>query len=80
MHRRFAQRVRRHHVLELPAHDDGVEERCLPGHAGITLVLEPAQVCPLTVLKLFELTVRAGIPPGVFNMLTGSGVVVGQAT
>lgn len=47
--------------------------------AGNTLVLKPAQVCPLTALKLAELTVRAGIPPGVFNVLTGSGTVVGQA-
>ncbi|KAH7975530.1 hypothetical protein HPB52_003026 [Rhipicephalus sanguineus] len=47
--------------------------------AGNTLVLKPAQVCPLTALKLAELTLRAGIPPGVFNVLTGSGTVVGQA-
>ncbi|XP_077495034.1 cytosolic 10-formyltetrahydrofolate dehydrogenase [Amblyomma americanum] len=47
--------------------------------AGNTLVLKPAQVCPLTALKLAELTVRAGIPAGVFNVVTGSGTVVGNA-
>lgn len=47
--------------------------------AGNTLVLKPAQVCPLTALKLAELAVHAGFPPGVFNVLPGSGTVVGQA-
>lgn len=47
--------------------------------AGNTLVLKPAQVCPLTSLKLAELAVHAGFPPGVFNVLPGSGTVVGQA-
>ncbi|XP_049272540.1 cytosolic 10-formyltetrahydrofolate dehydrogenase-like [Rhipicephalus sanguineus] len=47
--------------------------------AGNTLMLKHAQVCPLTPLNLAELTVRARIPPGVFNVLTRSGAVVGQA-
>lgn len=47
--------------------------------AGNTVVLKPAQVCPLTALKLAELTARAGFPPGVFNVVPGSGTVVGQA-
>lgn len=47
--------------------------------AGNTLVLKPAQVCPLTALKLAELTVQAGFPPGVFNVVPGTGRGCGQA-
>lgn len=46
--------------------------------AGNTLVLKPAQVTPLTALKFAELTVQAGIPKGVINILPGSGGLVGQ--
>uniref|UniRef100_A0A4W4ECU4 10-formyltetrahydrofolate dehydrogenase n=1 Tax=Electrophorus electricus TaxID=8005 RepID=A0A4W4ECU4_ELEEL len=46
--------------------------------AGNTLVLKPAQVTPLTALKFAELTVKAGIPKGVINILPGSGGLVGQ--
>jgi formyltetrahydrofolate dehydrogenase len=41
--------------------------------AGNTVVLKPAQVTPLTALKFAELTVKAGFPPGVINILPGSG-------
>lgn len=37
------------------------------------------QVCPLTALKFAELTAKAGIPPGVVNIVTGSGSEIGQA-
>lgn len=37
------------------------------------------QVSPLTALKFAELAVKAGIPPGVINILPGSGSVCGQA-
>ncbi|KAL8595137.1 hypothetical protein ACOMHN_013810 [Nucella lapillus] len=47
--------------------------------AGNTVVLKPAQVTPLTALKFAELSVEAGFPPGVINILPGSGSVVGQA-
>ncbi|XP_023668374.2 mitochondrial 10-formyltetrahydrofolate dehydrogenase [Paramormyrops kingsleyae] len=46
--------------------------------AGNTLVLKPAQVTPLTALKFAELTVKAGIPKGVVNIVPGSGGLVGQ--
>ncbi|XP_056444110.1 mitochondrial 10-formyltetrahydrofolate dehydrogenase [Gadus chalcogrammus] len=46
--------------------------------AGNTLVLKPAQVTPLTALKFAELTVKAGIPKGVINIVPGSGGLVGQ--
>ncbi|KAL0867641.1 hypothetical protein ABMA27_008396 [Loxostege sticticalis] len=47
--------------------------------AGNTVVMKPAAVCPLTALKFAELSAKAGIPPGVINILPGSGSVAGQA-
>lgn len=47
--------------------------------AGNTVVIKPAQVSPLTALKFAELTVRAGFPPGVVNVLPGTGSVAGSA-
>nr|WIM01509.1 cytosolic 10-formyltetrahydrofolate dehydrogenase [Limnephilus lunatus] len=47
--------------------------------AGNTVVMKPAQVSPLTALKFAELTIKAGFPPGVVNILPGSGSVCGQA-
>src|SRR5262245_28256037 len=46
--------------------------------AGCTVVLKPAPTTPLTSLMLAELTAKAGIPPGVVNVVTG-GNAVGQA-
>uniref|UniRef100_A0A0B6ZYE6 10-formyltetrahydrofolate dehydrogenase n=1 Tax=Arion vulgaris TaxID=1028688 RepID=A0A0B6ZYE6_9EUPU len=46
--------------------------------AGNTVVLKPAMVTPLTALKFAELSVLAGFPPGVINILPGSGALVGQ--
>lgn len=47
--------------------------------AGNTVIIKPAQVCPLTALKFAELTAKAGIPPGVVNVLPGTGSVCGNA-
>lgn len=41
--------------------------------AGNTVVLKPAMVTPLTSLKFAELVVKAGFPPGVINIIPGSG-------
>ena len=41
--------------------------------AGNTVVLKPAEVTPLTALKFAELTVKAGFPKGVVNIITGRG-------
>lgn len=46
--------------------------------AGNTVVLKPAQVTPLTALKFAELTVKAGFPKGVVNILPGAGSIIGQ--
>jgi len=47
--------------------------------AGNTVVIKPAQVSPLTAMKFAELSAKAGIPPGVINVLPGTGSVCGQA-
>ena len=46
--------------------------------AGNTVVLKPAELTPLTALRLGELALEAGIPPGVFTVVTGQGSVVGE--
>ncbi len=45
--------------------------------AGCSLVLKPATQTPLSALALAELGARAGIPPGVFNVVTGSAAAIG---
>ncbi|XP_046738256.1 cytosolic 10-formyltetrahydrofolate dehydrogenase isoform X2 [Diprion similis] len=47
--------------------------------AGNTVVMKPAQVSPLTALKFAELSALAGIPPGVINIVPGSGSITGTA-
>jgi acyl-CoA reductase-like NAD-dependent aldehyde dehydrogenase len=45
---------------------------------GNTVVLKPAEVTPMSALRLAELALDAGIPEGVLNVLVGKGSVVGQ--
>lgn len=45
--------------------------------AGCTVVLKPAEQTPLSALALTELAARAGLPPGVLNVLTGDPVAIG---
>ena len=46
--------------------------------AGNTVVLKPAELTPLTALRLGELALEAGLPEGVFTVIPGQGSVVGQ--
>jgi aldehyde dehydrogenase (NAD+) len=46
---------------------------------GCTLVLKPAEEAPLTPLRLAELCLEAGVPPGVINVVTGPGATAGAA-
>lgn len=46
---------------------------------GNSIVVKPASDTPLGTLKLAQLAVEAGIPPGVINVITGPGSVVGDA-
>ncbi|WP_251864509.1 aldehyde dehydrogenase family protein [Achromobacter sp. Marseille-Q4962] len=47
--------------------------------AGCTVVLKPAEETPLTALRLAELALEAGFPPGVVNVVTGRGETAGAA-
>ncbi len=46
---------------------------------GNSVVLKPAEATPLTALRLGELALEAGLPPGVLNVLPGEGPVAGAA-
>ena len=45
--------------------------------AGCTIVLKPAEQTPLSALALAELAERAGVPPGVFSVVTGTARAIG---
>jgi acyl-CoA reductase-like NAD-dependent aldehyde dehydrogenase len=45
--------------------------------AGNTVVLKPAELTPMTAIRLAELALAAGIPEGVLNVIVGKGSVVG---
>jgi phenylacetaldehyde dehydrogenase len=47
--------------------------------AGCTVVLKPAEQTPLSALRLGELALEAGLPPGVLNIVPGLGAVAGAA-
>ncbi|MBN9272111.1 MAG: aldehyde dehydrogenase family protein, partial [Mesorhizobium sp.] len=47
--------------------------------AGNSVVVKPAEVASLTLLRLAELCAEAGLPEGVLNVVTGSGSVAGEA-
>jgi len=47
--------------------------------AGNAMIFKPSEVTSLTALKLAEIFTEAGVPNGVFNVVTGSGASVGQA-
>lgn len=47
--------------------------------AGCTIVVKPATQTPLSALAMAELALRAGVPPGVFNVVTGDPRTIGEA-
>ncbi|XUW91540.1 NAD-dependent succinate-semialdehyde dehydrogenase [Burkholderia sp. M6-3] len=47
--------------------------------AGCTMVLKPSEETPLSALALAVLAEKAGIPPGVFNVVSGDAVAIGGA-
>src|SRR5438874_1257672 len=47
--------------------------------AGCTIVLKPSEVTPLNAFILAEIIDEIGLPAGVFNLVTGTGPVVGEA-
>ena len=46
--------------------------------AGNSVVLKPSEMASLSLLRMGELALEAGIPPGVLNIVTGAGQVVGE--
>ena len=54
--------------------------KCAPAlAAGNCVVLKPAELTPLTAIRIGELALEAGLPPGVLNILPGPGSVAGEA-
>ncbi|GAB3136561.1 aldehyde dehydrogenase family protein [Micromonospora sonneratiae] len=47
--------------------------------AGCTVVLKPSELTPLVAYQLFDAIEEADLPPGVVNLVTGTGPVVGEA-
>ena len=47
--------------------------------AGNAVVLKPSELTPFSALRLAELAIAAGIPPGIFNVIQGDGRVTGDA-
>ncbi|KXV47102.1 aldehyde dehydrogenase [Gluconobacter sp. DsW_056] len=47
--------------------------------AGCSVVVKPSEITPLTMLWFAQLATEAGVPDGVFNVLTGMGAVAGAA-
>jgi aldehyde dehydrogenase (NAD+) len=47
--------------------------------AGCTVVLKPSEIAPFNAFILAEVVHEVGLPPGVFNLVTGYGPVVGEA-
>ncbi|MBU3914131.1 aldehyde dehydrogenase family protein [bacterium] len=47
--------------------------------AGCTMILKPSQLAPLNAFILAEILHEVGVPPGVFNLVSGAGSRVGQA-
>ena len=46
---------------------------------GCTVVMKPAELTSLSALRIAELALEAGLPPGVLNIVTGPGRIVGEA-
>jgi aldehyde dehydrogenase (NAD+) len=47
--------------------------------AGCTVVLKPSEVAPAAAYELADIFAATGLPPGVFNLVSGTGPVVGEA-
>jgi acyl-CoA reductase-like NAD-dependent aldehyde dehydrogenase len=47
--------------------------------AGNTVILKPASLSPMTAIRVAELALEAGFPPGVFNVVTGPGGTAGAS-
>jgi succinate-semialdehyde dehydrogenase/glutarate-semialdehyde dehydrogenase len=56
-----------------------ITRKCAPAiAAGCPIIVKPADLTPLTALALAELADRAGIPAGIFNVVTGDAATIGE--
>jgi succinate-semialdehyde dehydrogenase/glutarate-semialdehyde dehydrogenase len=56
-----------------------ITRKCAPAlAAGCTVVLKPSSLTPLTAIELVKLAVKAGIPEGVINIVTGEAKLIGE--
>ena len=46
---------------------------------GCTVVLKPSELTPITSIKLAELALKAGVPPGVLNVVNGNPKIIGKS-
>ena len=66
------------HAWNYPLHQ--IANKVAPAiAAGCTVVLKPSEVVPLNAFVLAEVCAAVGLPGGVFNLVTGTGPVVGEA-
>ena len=72
-------RRRRHHAVELPAAPDRGQGRLRHGRRAARWCSSPARSRPLDAFILAEVIDDAGLPAGVFNLVTGTGPEVGEA-
>ena len=70
---RADRRGRADRALELPAAHGRLEARRRRSRPATPAILKPASYTPLTAIRLAELALEAGIPPGVVNVVTGPG-------
>lgn len=47
--------------------------------AGNAVVLKPSELTPFSIVRLAELAIKAGMPPGIFNIVQGTGAIIGDA-
>lgn len=56
-----------------------ITRKCAPAlAAGCTVVLKPSSLTPLTAIELVKLAIKAGIPEGVINIVTGEAKLIGE--
>ena len=80
-HRRHQAAGRRggsHHAVELPGRHDHPQGRRRRWRSAAPWCCKPASETPLTALALAALAEKAGIPKGVFNVITGKASVIGK--
>ena len=69
---RAARRDRTDHAVELPDRDSGLEDRARRWRSATPSCCKPANLAPGCAWAIAEILSRAGLPPGVFNLIDGA--------